>query len=243
MPKRKILLLDSPSSPWQDFLGEFFDDTLSELAVADHSSSAGRFLDRETPDLIFVRPPLASPAFVQKIKTLKMRNQDVRLFSLEPSPGIDLEPDFAFSSLPPLSEFLKQLMNQLPLPDPIHLLIADDEAEIGSMIGDYLKERRQPAFEVRYAANGRQALELIHDCSPDILLLDIKMPEMDGREVYRQLMKEQKIFPVVIFFDAVSTYELEEIYQQGSPAVIEKGSSQSAPPQLMSFLKKMVYFA
>lgn len=65
---------------------------------------------------------------------------------------------------------------------------------------------------------------------------------MDGRELYKAIRKKELDIPTIVFFDAVSTYELSEIHKFGRPAVIEKGSYQGSPPELMHLFKKMAYF-
>ena len=63
------------------------------------------------------------------------------------------------------------------------ILIADDERDIRELLVDVLSSK----FEVVQAHNGRVALQLAMDSPPDLVLLDITMPEMDGTEVCRKL--------------------------------------------------------
>lgn len=55
-------------------------------------------------------------------------------------------------------------------------------------------------YDVLTASNGEEALEKVHDIPPDVILLDIMMPQIDGFEVARQLKKEEetKIIPIVM---------------------------------------------
>jgi putative two-component system response regulator len=55
-------------------------------------------------------------------------------------------------------------------------------------------------YDVLTASNGQEALEKVHDISPDVILLDIMMPKIDGFEVARQLKREEetKIIPIVM---------------------------------------------
>ena len=61
-----------------------------------------------------------------------------------------------------------------------HLLIVDDEDNLRSMLAAALQHH---GFTVSTAANGRQALEAIPKDSPDLVLLDVMMPDLDGFEV------------------------------------------------------------
>jgi two-component system alkaline phosphatase synthesis response regulator PhoP len=64
------------------------------------------------------------------------------------------------------------------------ILIVDDEANIRDLAQLYLEKE---GFRVVTAVNGRQALDLVQSESPNLVVLDLMMPEMDGWEVTRQL--------------------------------------------------------
>ena len=65
-----------------------------------------------------------------------------------------------------------------------HLLIVDDEENLRSMLAAAL---RHHGFEVTTAANGRDALSAVDDQSPDLVVLDVMLPDLDGFEVCRRL--------------------------------------------------------
>ena len=64
----------------------------------------------------------------------------------------------------------------------IRLLVVDDEADICEFVRNFFKERD---FEVFMAYNGKEALGLVETIDPHIVLLDLKMPVMDGMETLR----------------------------------------------------------
>ena len=64
------------------------------------------------------------------------------------------------------------------------ILVADDEAEISSYLARKLTAL---GYEVIVAGNGVEALELAYSKSPDIALLEITLPQMDGHEVCRRI--------------------------------------------------------
>ncbi|HRO24520.1 MAG TPA: response regulator transcription factor, partial [Promineifilum sp.] len=70
---------------------------------------------------------------------------------------------------------------------PATILIADDEANIRDLVRLYLEKE---GFRVQTAENGRQALEQAQSGSPDLIVLDLMMPELDGWEVCRRLRAE-----------------------------------------------------
>jgi response regulator NasT len=87
----------------------------------------------------------------------------------------------------------------------LDILIADDE----SMIRLGLKTILEEAGHTVYAAeNGVAAVKLAEGCTPDLVILDIKMPEMDGLEVARVLLDRTQV--PIIFLTAYGEKELIE---------------------------------
>lgn len=246
MPERQILILDRPESPRVNFLEEFFEDTSAAVHTFHDLSAASAYLNGGGKyDLAFINSEIMTPAFVQKIKVLSKTFPHSRLFEIGSEPAkrrTDVAFDDVFASDLSGTDFQKQLVTHLPLPPVIHVLIADDEMEIGNMVCEFLERRVQPSFEVEHVENGVKAIQALQKKLPDILVLDIKMPFKDGREVYREIHKKKWNVPVIIFFDSVSGDEMAEIHQYGRPAVVEKGARQSAMPEMMALIKKMAYF-
>jgi two-component system response regulator AlgR len=90
------------------------------------------------------------------------------------------------------------------------ILIADDEAPARARLRDLLDECREsfPLAIVDEARNGREALEVINREKVDIVLLDIRMPEIDGLEAARHIagMAEP---PAIIFTTAFDSYAIK----------------------------------
>jgi len=85
------------------------------------------------------------------------------------------------------------------------LLIVDDTPQNLRLISDLLAEQ---GFELMLTRSGAQALEKIQLARPDLVLLDVRMPEMDGFEVCRRLKADPSIADVpVIFMTAVDDTE------------------------------------
>lgn len=74
------------------------------------------------------------------------------------------------------------------------ILIADDEPEIRDLLRLYLENEQ---YEVIEAEDGQQALDRLRTEKPDLCVLDIMMPKMDGYHVLQELRKESNI-PVLI---------------------------------------------
>jgi CheY-like chemotaxis protein len=75
------------------------------------------------------------------------------------------------------------------------ILVADDEMSIRLLYSEELKEE---GYEVYLAANGREALDVVSKVPLDLVILDIKMPEMDGIEALRQIKEKQPDLPVLL---------------------------------------------
>ena len=78
------------------------------------------------------------------------------------------------------------------------ILIVDDEPHLCSAMYRILTRE---GYCVRTAPDGETALELCRQKTPDVLLLDVMMPGMDGREVCRRV-RESKVATYIIYFTA-----------------------------------------
>ena len=89
----------------------------------------------------------------------------------------------------------------------LNILITDDEALARSRLRDLLADMDNIHI-VAEAKNGKEALNFATELQPDIVLLDIRMPEMDGIEVARHLQKLPRP-PAVIFTTAYDNYAIQ----------------------------------
>ena len=93
---------------------------------------------------------------------------------------------------------------------PLRVLIVDDEAPARRRLRELLDDcaGALPVLVVGEAASGREALEMLHTVSADLVLTDIKMPEMSGLELARHVLKLPQP-PVVIFTTAHDEHALQ----------------------------------
>ena len=80
------------------------------------------------------------------------------------------------------------------MPDEKLILVVDDDPNFRGSIAEALAKA---AFKTAEAGNGRQALALVEELKPDLIVLDIAMPEMDGDEVCRTLRGQGDLTPVI----------------------------------------------
>ena len=90
---------------------------------------------------------------------------------------------------------------------PLNILIADDEAPARNRMRDLLNDIENVAV-VAEAKNGKQAIDLALETKPDLLLLDIRMPVMDGIEAAQHAQKLQPK-PHIIFTTAFDAYAIK----------------------------------
>ncbi|HEX7433255.1 MAG TPA: response regulator transcription factor [Anaerolineaceae bacterium] len=74
------------------------------------------------------------------------------------------------------------------------ILVVDDEPKIVQLVRDYLE---RAGFRVLTASNGKTALAVVHSEKPDLVILDLGLPEMDGLDVIRTLRKDSNV-PILI---------------------------------------------
>lgn len=77
---------------------------------------------------------------------------------------------------------------------PHHILIVDDEPSVTDLIAYNL---RKALYDVQTAADGREALRLVREYHPDLILLDLMIPEVDGLDVCRELRKTNDV-PIIM---------------------------------------------
>ncbi len=75
------------------------------------------------------------------------------------------------------------------------ILIGEDDAVLRSL---YEKKFTLEGMAVRTAQDGEEAIRMLREKAPDILLLDIHMPKADGFQVLREFPKASRTFPVVM---------------------------------------------
>jgi DNA-binding response OmpR family regulator len=113
------------------------------------------------------------------------------------------------------------------------VLVVDDEARLVSLVDTYLT---QSGFHVVTAPNGREALSVAQRENPDLIILDIMMPEMDGYEFMR-LYRAEHDTPIILLTARVDSDEKVVGLESGADDYITKPFR---PRELMARVKAVL---
>ena len=113
------------------------------------------------------------------------------------------------------------------------ILVIDDDENISKVIRLYLEKE---GMEALLASNGRAGLEVFSRESPDLVLLDIMMPEMDGIEVIKNIRKESAV-PVIMLTAKGDTFDKVLALELGADDYIVKPFE---PKELIARIKAVI---
>jgi DNA-binding NarL/FixJ family response regulator len=108
----------------------------------------------------------------------------------------------------------------------IKVLVADDEALLRSAFSSLI-EAQDDLEVVGAAADGRQAVALVASLAPDVVVMDVRMPVMDGIEATRQIARDSAAARVLI----LTTFDLDEYVFQALRAGASGFALKSRPPE------------
>ncbi len=103
--------------------------------------------------------------------------------------------------------------------EPIKVLLVDDEKDFVGTLSARIKKRR---FEAEIAFNGGQALELVNNQVPDVMVLDLKMPNLDGMQVLRRVKQTYPEVEIIILTGYGSEFNKTDALLLGAFEFMEK---------------------
>ncbi len=103
--------------------------------------------------------------------------------------------------------------------DGMTLLLADDDSTIVDSLAPFLE---RAGFDVLLASDGAAALEKIHSHHPGLVILDVLMPRMDGREVLRRLRHENNWTPTILLTQVGESAERALALEEGADDYLNK---------------------
>lgn len=101
----------------------------------------------------------------------------------------------------------------------LKLLLIDDNEDFRVALKGLLSSHN---FEIVEAANGEQALEMMNVHQPDMAIVDLDMPKMNGIEYSRRAKKDRPSFPIIMVTAYSQFYSSKEIIAAGIDAFLQK---------------------
>ncbi len=99
------------------------------------------------------------------------------------------------------------------------VLLVDDEAAITDSLEPFLE---RSGFDVAVGQDGADGLALVKDFTPDLIVLDVLMPRMDGREMLRQLRRDGDWTPVILLTQVGESTERAMAIEEGADDYLNK---------------------
>ncbi|MFO7667596.1 MAG: response regulator [Desulfobacterales bacterium] len=115
--------------------------------------------------------------------------------------------------------------------DKIKVMLVDDEEEFVTTLSERIQMRD---FNSSVAYTGEQALQIVNDQVPDVMILDLKMPGIDGMEVLRRVKKAYPKVQVIILTGHGSEKDRKEALSLGAFGYLQK------PVQIDELVKHII---
>jgi len=103
--------------------------------------------------------------------------------------------------------------------DSPRILLVDDEEAITANLSPFLE---RSGFRVTVAANGEQALQEVQETGPDLVVMDVLMPKMDGREALRRLRRMDNWTPIILLTQVGESIERAMALEEGADDYLNK---------------------
>lgn len=117
------------------------------------------------------------------------------------------------------------------------ILIIEDDQLVSRM---YAQAFKSEGLEIDVAPNGKEGISKAQTLKPDLILLDIMMPEVNGIEVLQTLKADEntKSIPIVILTNLAGTQDAEKAKKEGAKAYLVK--SQYKPKEVVEKIKNFL---
>jgi len=99
------------------------------------------------------------------------------------------------------------------------ILLIDDQPEVREFLSDFLSMK---GFEVLQAANGKLGLDIFLSEDPDVAIVDVEMPVMNGLQFSKKALEQKKDFPILIITAFLQKYSKEDFETIGVKGVLQK---------------------
>jgi CheY-like chemotaxis protein len=117
------------------------------------------------------------------------------------------------------------------------ILLAEDEPLLAEMYRDFLIRE---GYNVVHATNGEQALQLINEVHPSLIIMDIMMPKMNGLDVARSVRKTPDTAAIPIIIVTALVNQIEPLRQLLGPRDAYLIKSEVLPTDIIAVVKKLL---
>jgi two-component system response regulator VicR len=121
--------------------------------------------------------------------------------------------------------------------DVLRVICVEDEAEMIDLIRLILSRK---GFEVIGANGGKQGLEMIRKQKPDLVLLDLMMPDMDGWEVYQQVKADEATRDIPVIVVTAKAQSIDKVLGLHIAKVDDYISKPFSPQELMDSVEQVL---
>lgn len=118
-----------------------------------------------------------------------------------------------------------------------YILCVEDEPEMIDLIRLILGRR---GFEVKGATGGMEGLKIIREEHPDLVLLDLMMPDMDGWEVYQQIKADEKTRDIPVIVVTAKAQSIDKVLGLHIAKVDDYIAKPFSPQDLLNSVEKVL---
>ncbi|GAB4484579.1 MAG: hypothetical protein OHK0031_08650 [Anaerolineales bacterium] len=124
--------------------------------------------------------------------------------------------------------------------DPKRILCIEDEPDMIELIRLILQRR---GFEIQGAAGGQEGLRKVREWLPDLVLLDLMMPDMDGWEVYQQMKAEEKTRDIPVIVVTAKAQNIDKVLGLHIAKVDDYVAKPFSPGELLASVERVLQHA
>jgi len=197
MSKLRILIVDD-NADFAESLGEALQLHGHEVALAFDGQEGVRRYREEDFDIAFMDVRMPGQNGVESFMQIRQLKPDARVvmmtgFSVEQLLEQAVQSGAWGVLHKPLD--MDRVLDMLKQVSPAGILIADDDRDFVNGLREVLEEH---GYRVLVAYNGREAVERVSAGGVDVLVLDLRMPILDGLGVYLELRRRGRVVPTII---------------------------------------------
>ena len=120
---------------------------------------------------------------------------------------------------------------------PICILCIEDEAEMIELMRLILSRK---GYQISGAAGGQEGLEKVREEMPDLVLLDLMMPDMGGWEVYQQMKADEKLKDIPVIIVTAKAQNIDKVLGLYIAKVDDYIAKPFSPSELVESIQKVI---